>query len=196
MKKKSARKASESFKDEVERIEEFLDPQNLSSFSDAHVTWAYDYSILRLYREFENLILGCLIAAINNNTTHLSNATGVSFPKHLTDEICEYIILGGGYFNFRGRSGLIETLKKFLDDAHYLVTIVKTPAYRDALERLCTLRNFAAHDSVPSKKQALRAIGGQRLASSGAWLKRQNRFQQIAASLKALADSIHQHAPY
>ncbi|MXY14672.1 MAG: hypothetical protein F4Y53_03175 [Proteobacteria bacterium] len=196
MRKKSGKKASEIFKKQVRDIEEFLGKQNLSTFSDAHISWAHDYAIIRLYREFEDMILNCLIAAINGNTQHLSKTTGVNFPKHITDEVCEYIIVGDRFFNFRGRDGLIKTLKKYLPDNHYLVTIVKKPAYKDALERLTALRNFAAHDSKPSKKHALQAVGGQRLASSGAWLKTQNRFKNISASLMRLANEVQQRAPY
>ena len=96
-----------------------MDEKNLSSFSDAHITWAHDYGIIRLYREFEDMILNCLVAAINSDTQQLSNTTGIDFPKHITDEVCEFIIVGDGYFDFRGRDGLIKTLKRYLPDNHY-----------------------------------------------------------------------------
>jgi hypothetical protein len=107
-----------------------------------------------------------------------------------------YVIVGDGYFDYRGREGLIKTLKKFLPDDHYLITIIKKQAYKDALERLSALRDFAAHYSKPSKKRALEAIGGQKLSASGAWLKRQQRFAQIADKLKRLADEVSRAAPY
>lgn len=196
MRKKSGKKASEKFKKQIQDIEGFLDKQNLSMFSDAHVSWAHDYAIIRLYREFEDMVLNCLIAAINGNTQQLSRTTGVNFPKHITYEVCEFIIIGDGFFNFRGRDGLIKTLKRYLPNDHYLVIIVKKPIYKDALEKLTALRNFAAHDSKTSKKHALQAIDGQRLASSGAWLKSQNRFKKIYVGLMKLADEIYQQAPY
>ena len=196
MKKKSGKKASEKFKEKVQEIEKFLDQKNLSSFSGTYVTWVYDYAIIRLYRDFEDLILHCLVAAINNDTQQLSQKTGIDFPKHITDEVCEFIIVRDGYFDFRGRDGLIGTLKSYLPDDHYIVAIVKKKPYKDALEQLSALRNFAAHDSKPSKKRALQAIGGHNLTSSGAWLKKQNRFEKILASLKSLADEVHQQAPY
>ena len=152
MRKKSGRKAAETFNEKVEEIMDFLDEENLSSFSEAHVTWAYDYAIIRLYREFENMILECLIAAINNDTEQLSKKTGISFPKHLTDGVCTYIVVGEGYFDFRGRDGLIGKLKKYLPDDHYLVKIVKKEEYKGALEKLSALRNFAAHHSGSSKR--------------------------------------------
>ena len=98
MRKKSAKKAAKDFVSKADEIEKFIDSINLSRLSTKHVTWAHEYAIIRLYREFEDMILNSLIAAINKNTSELSNTTGISFPKHLTDEVCEYIIVGDGYF--------------------------------------------------------------------------------------------------
>ena len=196
MKKKSGKKASETFKERAQEIGDFLDRENLSSFSVAHVTWIHDYAIIRLYREFETMIFNCLVAAINSDTQQLSQTTGVAFPKHLTEEACEFIIVGDGYFDFRGRDGLIGKLKKYLPGNHYLVQIVAKNDYKETLDKLSALRNFAAHSSKVSKKSALRALGRQRLASSGAWLKERNRFSEMLRSLRQLADEVHAQAPY
>ena len=196
MRKKSGKKASEDFSKKIQKIKDFLEPKNLSGLSDAHQTWMYDYAIIRLYRDFEDLILNCLVASINQDTGQLSSTTNVDFPKHLTDEVCEYIIVGNGYFDFKGIDGLIGTLKKYIRDDHYLVKICKNPCYKDALGKLSALRNFAAHDSKSAKKRALKAIGAEKLASSGAWLKRQRRFDEILSSLTNFAEEISQHAPH
>ena len=196
MRKKSGKKASEAFKKHVQGIEEFLNENDFSSFSDAHITWVHDYAIIRLYREFEDMIFNCLVAAINSDTQQLSRTTGVNFPRHLTDEVCAFIIIGDGYFDFRGRDGLIKTLKGYLPVDHYLVEIVKKDDYKETLDKLSALRNFATHNSKLSKKRALEAIGRQRLASSGAWLKKQNRFGEMLDSLGRLADEVHNEAPY
>ena len=108
MRKKSAKKVAIDFVKKAEEIEKFIDPSNLTNLSEKHITWAHEYAIIRLYREFERMILHSLIAAINNNTSDLSQETGVSFPKHLKDEVCEYIIVGNKYFDFKGRDGLIR----------------------------------------------------------------------------------------
>ena len=196
MKKKSAKKAAVEFCEEATKIEAFLERVTEWEPSDEGISWAHEYAIIRLYREFEKLILNCLVAAINNDTEQLSRTTGVGFPKHLTDEVCEYIIVGDSFFDFRGRSGLIQTLKKYLPDDHYLVVIVKADAYRNSLDCLARLRNFAAHDSKVSKKHARLATNSQRLASAGAWLKRQNRFGDICGNLSELANEVHEAAPY
>lgn len=193
--KKSIKYSTTAFNREVDKIINFLATATAGR-TDEHITWMYNYAIIRLYKEFESLMLDVLVGAVNNDTSTLSATTDVVFPKHLTDEVCEFLITGTGYFDFKGRSGLIRTLKSFVPDAHYLVTTVKKTAYTSTLDKLSALRNFAAHESEVSKRAALEAIGAKRLSSSGAWLKKQNRFAEIANSLKALSTELHCLAPF
>ena len=193
--KKSVKHSAQVFREAANDITTFLTNASVNQ-SDQHVSWLHNYGIIRLYREFESLILDALVGAINNDTATVSATTGIVFPKHLTDEVCEFLITGTGYFDFKGKSGLVKTLKEFVPPTHYLVTTVKKPTYNDSLERLSTLRNFAAHESAPSKRAALEAIGGERIESSGAWLKREGRFQVIVENLKALATDIENAAPF
>ena len=193
--KKSVKKSAADFNTAADNIDVFL--SNVSGGqSDDHITWLHNYAIIRLYREFESLMLDCLVGAINNDTSTVSAKTGIKFPKHLTDEVCEYLVIGSGYFDFKGRDGLIKTLKKFVPDNHYVVTVVKKSKYQDSLERLSALRNFAAHESGKSKRAALIAINARNLKASGAWLKVQGRMDTIAKKLKELADEIHAAAPF
>jgi hypothetical protein len=152
--KKSVKKSAKDFCDAADEISTFLSIVG-NGQSDRDVSWLHNYAIIKLYKEFEALMLDALIGAINNDTTTLSTVTGVSFPKHLSDEVCEFLIAGNGYFDFKGRDGLIRTLKEFVPGSHYLVTLVKEARYRDSLERLFALRNFAAHESSISKKRAI-----------------------------------------
>ena len=194
-KKKSIRKSADKFKQEIDEVLTFLEATSKGQ-TKRHVSWLYDYGIIRLYGAFEEFMLECLIGAINNDTSVLSERTGYKFPKHLTDEVCRYLIIGDGYFDFHGRDGLIKTLKKYVPSSHYLVKKIKDDKYKDTLNQLSALRNFAAHRSEKSKNAALKAIGGKRISTSGAWLKGNNRFSSIAKKLKELADEIGDSAPY
>ena len=200
MRKSNPKKAAEDFISNINEIKEFVGSESCKKLTQKHQTWAYEYAVIRLYREFEVMILNSLIAAININTSELSKSTSVKFPKHLTREVCEYIIVGDGYFDFRGRDGLIKVLLKFVQKNHYLVKIVKKGKYKISLNRLSAFRNFAAHDSRSSKEKALKAAGEndhslQRMASPGTWLKTQNRFGALCDTLKQLAEEIRDNAP-
>lgn len=193
--KKSVRRTAQNFKTAADETCAFVSSVS-SGQSKEYVSWLYNYAVIRLYRDFESLMLAALVGAINNDSTTVAATTGVAFPKHMTDEVCEFLITGTGYFDFKGRGGLISTLKSFVPATHYLVMIAKKPAYRDTLDQLTALRNFAAHESTKSKGAVLRALGGKRVASSGSWLKRKGRFQRIADGLKTLATEIEHSAPY
>ena len=196
MRKKSIHLAARTFRTRVDEIIAFTARCTGSTrLTDQDQSWCYDLAIIRLYREFEDLMLSCLVALINNDTTTFSQHKKRKFPKHMNVEVCEYLICGDGYFDFAGRDGLIKIIKKIVPAAHWLPTIVGDAAYSNALKNLSALRNFAAHDSSVSKKRALEAIGQERMSSSGAWLKKQNRFRGICQSLKAMALQIETAAP-
>ena len=186
-----------NFKGEVDEIFKFL-ASTVNGQTDAHVYRLYDYAIVALYREFEMFILECLTAIINNDTKALSDNTGYNFPKHLTDEVCEYIIIGDRYFSFSGKGGLIRSLRKCLAKNHWLIELVKQKKYEEILDRLSALRNYAAHGSGKAKKDALetlppsptKQVPRKRINTSGTWLKRKGRFDEIANKLKKLADDI------
>ena len=197
MRKKSIRLAASAFKANIDDILTFTQrSKNAGPLTDMDESWCYDLAIIRVYREFEDLILSCLVALINSDSSTFSEHKKRDFPAHMNVEVCAYIICGEGYFDFAGRSGLINTIKKIVPAAHWLPIIVKDATYRDALDKLSALRNFAAHDSAVSKKRALEAIGQKRMSSSGAWLKKQNRLDAICTSLKAMAQQIEAEAAY
>ena len=197
MRKKSIKLAAQTFVANVDEIVAFTQRGMAAApLTEQDQSWSYDLAIIRLYREFEDLMLSCLVALINNDTTTFSQLKKRTFPKHMSVEVCEYLISGDGYFDFAGRDGLLKTIKKIVPNGHWLPTIVGDAAYTNALRKLSALRNFAAHDSSVSKKRALEAIGQERMSSSGAWLKKQNRFGTVCNSLKAMAQQIDAAAPH
>lgn len=199
-KKKSIKKASNKFCEMADAILQFVQSCSAGQ-SKEHQSWLYEYAVIRLYRHFEALILDALVGAINNDTAVASERLGFKFPKHLSDEVCQFLIIGDGYFDFKGRDGLIATLKRFLPykapgTPHYLIAIAIKPGYKDPLEQLSALRNFAAHASTKSKEAAKKATNQSNLGSAGAWLKVGSRFQIIVDRLKHLAKEIEMEAPY
>ena len=194
-KKKSVRLCAQDFEQDANELLSFCESAE-KALTDAHVSLVYDGAVIKLYVAFEGMMIGALIGAINNDTSQLSTTANVQFPKHLTDEVCEYIIIGSGYFNFRGRDGLIGEVKKYVPDSHYLVGVIRDPQYRTSLDQLCALRNYAAHSSMASKKAALKATNQARMGSAGSWLKRQNRFPKLVNDLLRLSQEIQKRAPY
>jgi len=195
-KKKSVKKTARDFVERANELQQFCKKAEPADLSDQEISWVYEAAMIKLHAAFERMVLHSIVGAVNNDTRILSKVTGTRFPKHLTDEVCEYIVTSRRYFNFNGRDGLIEALKLFLDDSHYLVKGIRDSAHKEALERLFALRNFAAHESAQSKRVALRAIGQARVRSSGAWLKKQSRYLTISTQLQKLAKVIEAGAPH
>jgi hypothetical protein len=195
-KKKSGKRAAREFGASIMRIEKFLAEIEASTLSAQSRTWAYEAAIIKTAVAFEKLMLSCLVTAINNDTATIADRTGVVFPKHLTDEVCEFLVTGGGFFDFKGRSGLIATVKKFVPENHWLVNVVKKPTYRVPLDRLIALRNFAAHESAAGKRALGMVINQDRVRPAGVWAKTQGRFVQLLGSLRDLANDIEAAAPY
>jgi hypothetical protein len=166
------------------------------NLGDQAVSWAYEAALLKTYVAFEHLMLDCIVTAINNDTSTISARTGIVFPKHLTDKVCEYLITGGGFFDFKGRDGLIRTIKGYVSDDHWLLEAVKQTQHTKPLNRMIALRNFAAHESPASERKARDAIEQQNISSAGSWIKRQGRFSDMTTALAKLADEIATKAPY
>ncbi|MBX9423846.1 hypothetical protein [Streptomyces lateritius] len=216
-KKKSGKLAADQFRVTTRRIRDYLDEIDGASFTDQAVTWAYESALIKTSVAFEKLMLECLVVALNKNTQPFSEVTGTTFPKHLNQKVCEYLITGGGYFDFKGRGALIGDMKKITGDPHYLLGAVGKDRYYHSLELLFSLRNYAAHESPQSKEKVRATIFCSRKriknpksnqqhaadfakakapTSAGAWLKRQNRLRKILDDLEALAGEIHAGAPH
>lgn len=194
--KKSGKKAAQKFKDTLARIETFTHEIDNSNLGDQAMSWAYEAALIKTAVAFEHLMLDCIVTAINNDTATISARTGIVFPRHLTDEVCEYLVTGGGFFDFKGRDGLIKTIKGYVPDSHWLLEGVKQAQHKDSLDRMIALRNFAAHESPASKRKALDSIGQQRVGSAGSWIKCQGRFSDMTRALTDLANDIETRAPY
>ena len=193
--KKSVKRAVQLFIAASTETEEYV-AAALPHLTDAQVSRTYDAAIIALYRDFEGLILEVLVGAVNNDTRTLSATTGIDFPRHLSDGVCRYIITGSGYFDFKGRDGLIKRAKQYVPADHYLVTVVSDQRFRECLDRLCALRNLAAHGSHHAKRAALKAVGQKRMGSAGSWLKCQDRFSDMVRALRELATELEASAPY
>ncbi|MFE6166177.1 hypothetical protein ACFQ7F_45625 [Streptomyces sp. NPDC056486] len=214
--KKSGKFAAGKFKETTQRIREYLDEIDDSGMTDQAVTWAYEAALMKIAVAFESLMLECLIVALNNDSEPFSKATSIAFPRHMTEKVCEYLVTGGKFFDFKGRDGLLGDIGRFVggkNAGHYLYEAIKKPRYHHPLTLLIALRNYAAHESPQSKETMKRAIVGFRLGTTkkltdqqmkaanaplaaGAWLKTQSRFVYLLDELDALADEIHQGAPY
>lgn len=199
--KTSGKTVVQVFGEKLDRLDEYIDEIERSGLGDQAKTWAYEAALLKLYVAFEKLMLRYLVTCINNDSaTTISARTGIPFPKHLPDPVCEYLIIGDGYFNFRGFDGLIDVLGRYLPKKpdHWLIKTVKDAKVKDVVDQLVALRNYAAHESEKSKASAKKAAKQSHMTTAGSWLKvsKGRRFKRMTTDLRALAAALEERAPY
>jgi hypothetical protein len=196
VRKVSVKKVGRDFQAECTDIERVLQGAKTANLGAAFMSSIYDYAIIRLHAAFESFIFRALVGVMNNNTRSVSAATGVFFPRHLTGDVCEYLVTRGRYFDARGRSHLIDVLQGFLPPTVYLVQVVRDSRFQDSLDKLWALRNFAAHRSGKAKRAALQVASAQNMSSAGAWLKNHGRYDAIVRDLTQLSNEVITGAPY
>lgn len=164
-----------------------------------HMSYVYDAAILKTWVAFERFMLTCMTAAINHDSRTVSVKIGIELPVSLNKPVCEYLITGGGFFDIKGFGGLVEKTKKFLPNDHWLPRTLKreqngTSIYREQIDRLAAVRNFAAHESPQAKKRFRELTGRERMPTAGSWLKVGTRFKDITTALRKLAADLESEA--
>ncbi|MEV0487365.1 hypothetical protein AB0I69_43035 [Streptomyces sp. NPDC050508] len=216
--KKSGKHAAEQFQEATTRLRAYAVEIDSSGLSPEAMNLGFDSGLIKTAVAFEKLMLECLIVALNNDSSAFTKTTGIQFPKHITQDHCEYLITGGGYFDFSGRGALLKEIKRFTSgEGHWLYDAVTDQAYYYHLELLLALRNFAAHESPQAKKKMKEAIFcWQHLvknpqcddkhkqlfakayapSSAGSWVRRQGRFGAVLDGLDGLASQMQAGAPF
>lgn len=193
MRKKSMVTAVDHFDNEVQACLDYSTAIRQSGLSKAHITEAHRAVILRLHIALEKMILRCLTAAINQDTSVLARSLGIPLPKHLTDEVCEYLLAGPSGFNFRDGGDLFGKAKDVIGKSHWLTLTIKS--HQKPVTLLVALRNHAAHESTRSGK-AFRALAPGNRASAATWAKESNNLKGLTVDLLTLSNEIRSKAPY
>jgi hypothetical protein len=132
----SVKRASVKFHKKVEAIERFVETVERCGLSAEHRAWCCDHAVIRVYRSFEELMLTTITAAININPSTISHASGIRFPRHLSQDVCRYLVVGRRFFDFKGRDGLIKKLRTYIPEAHPLARVVGDGKFKQSLEQL------------------------------------------------------------
>ncbi|MEA4898474.1 MAG: hypothetical protein VB115_09535 [Christensenellaceae bacterium] len=154
------------------------------------LSYGYENAVIMLYKSFERFVLRTMIACLNRDHSHCECKYSIKLGKHINDDVCEFLITKGGFFDFKGRSGLNKVLNDIIGTNHNIAKVFKSTAYKSTIDQLCAIRNYAAHNSAQSKQAAMETLGLRRISSAGSCLKTQHRFESLTISLTSLADTI------
>jgi hypothetical protein len=143
-----------------------------------------------LYRYFERFNLRVMISCLNHDHKHVQERYSISLGKHINDDVCEFLITKGGFFDFKGREGLLRVYGECIGKDHAVTNVIRDGTYKVAIEQLCAIRNYAAHNSEQSKNAAKKAFAVKSISSAGECLKQKRRLDSIIVSLVALANEV------
>lgn len=143
-----------------------------------------------IYKSFEEFIIRIMVSCLNHDHSAFEEKHGIALGRHINDDVCEFLITKGGYFDFRGYSGLLDMLKGTIGNDHTFVSTIKKERYKTCINKMCAARNYAAHNSKQSKNAVKKVFNAQSISSAGSFLKSARRMADIIESLKALADEV------
>ncbi len=187
----------DQFNQALHRVISYIDRCNVVfKEEDLYLSYSYENAIMMVYKSFEVFIERLLISCLNHDHSCFEEKYGIALGKHINDDVCEFLITKGGFFDFKGYNGLIKTLSEILGKGHRLIALIKGSDYKTYIEQLCAIRNYAAHNSKQSKISAKKAFGLQLIGTAGSCLKQQNRFPNIVDKLIVLSEEVKQTEIY
>lgn len=191
MKTVTLAKVCNDFVTQLNEIQEYLDfCKNAFHDQDKYLSNSYELASIQTYKAFEFFAMRCLISCLNHDHSKVETKYGVKFGKHINDDVCMFIITKGGYFDFKDRSGLIQIINCLIGNDHKVSQSFKNNEYKNAIEQLCAIRNYAAHNSQQSKTKAKERFGLKQIGTAGSCLKCNCRYKEITDQLRALASRI------
>jgi hypothetical protein len=191
----SIKAVANKFISECDSLSDYLQQQN-NNFTGKFLSYAYDFAIVKIFKDFEELLLNTIIGIINNQAPYIKVGHGGFRKKSIVKSQAEAIFLRGRYFSFKGANGLLTDIRTIVPSNHWITTILSDTAFNRTFSVLIPLRNFAAHSSKNAKQRAITAVGLSQLGQSGAWLKASGRFDSIINDLRDIATRIRNNAPY
>jgi len=111
--------------------------------------------LLRLLANWEAFVDEQLVDCINLDTSKLSHFLGVSVPAHLSKNMCEAILFGGGYRDFSSYGDLKGFSKKILPDTSNPFIHVHS-SRTSAIDEMYKIRNYLAHYSGAARRALMR----------------------------------------
>jgi hypothetical protein len=199
LKKKSPATSLAEYRGGIAKVRAFVTEAHAKGVNSAAIARCYDHAVLIAYRTFEAFVLDICIARINVDPSAFYDTVGVNFGVHITANQCAFLLVGDGYFDFRGHGGLVDVVRKVSGAESAMVAATKVAANRVAFEILAGLRNYVAHQSRQSHRAALPAMkkwepARSNLGFAGVWLRTgpggQTRLERLLIALDQFCESL------
>jgi hypothetical protein len=107
--------------------------------------------LLRVCAHWERFVDEHLVDCVNVDHSQLDEFLGVSIPRHPSRNVCQAVLFGGGYRDFRSFGDLKGFAKKVLPDASNPFLEVTTTDTRK-IDEVFKIRNYLAHYSAAARR--------------------------------------------
>ncbi len=129
--------------------------------------------LLRLCAYWESFVEKELVDCANIDCSRLAERVGVTLPKHLTLAMCEAILVGRRYLNWRSIGELKGLAKQVLADHVNPFARITTTTER-SIDEAYVIRNYLSHQSRASRRALMQMYETrcdlQRFKEPGAFL--------------------------
>ena len=195
MKTVNIQNVCDEFTENINEVERYINKCKTVFVEDKdYLYYSYENAVILLYKSLEKFILRTMISCLNHDHSHFEAKYGIKLGNHINDDVCEFLITKGGYFDFKRKSGLNKVLNAAIGANHNIGKVIKQTKYGPTIDQLCTARNYAAHNSVQSKREVMEVYKLERISSPGKFLSQKNRLQKLINGLKDLSDEV-KHTP-
>lgn len=178
-----------AFGTDVRKITDYVyECEQVFSKKAHYISLGYEYAIIALHKAFESFVRRLIVGCINHDTSQVCKTYGISFGKHISDEMCDFILTKGGFFDIHGPDDLVKLCKNHVTNSKALTEAVRKK--RDTVEQLLAFRNLAAHGSPQAKKRVKKLLNRTRIQDAGTYLKKKGRFATLRDTLSNLANDM------
>ena len=110
-------------------------------------TEIFEAFVFKIHTTWEVFVEALLIDSLNRDTSQYAKYMNRPLPKHLSRNICEIMLLGLGYLDWKGATQLRAKTKNILVPEHNpFQKIPKTSIKK--IDQFYTIRNYLAHYSI------------------------------------------------
>lgn len=107
--------------------------------------------LLRLCANWERFVDEHLVDCVNCDHSKLNEFLGVSIPRHPSRNVCQAVLFGGGYKDFKTFGDLKGFTKKVLpDESNPFLEIAAGHATK--IDEVFKIRNYLAHYSAQARR--------------------------------------------
>lgn len=107
--------------------------------------------LLRLCAHWERFVDEHLVDCVNCDHSRLNEFLGVTIPRHPSRNVCQAVLFGGSYKDFRSFGDLKGFSRKVLPDESNPFLVI-APAHGAKIDEIFKIRNYLAHYSAAARR--------------------------------------------